>query len=127
VRAQNLIAAAAALAGRTQANEADLWPLIYVVPTAEQQASARDTLSDILKHAQHPLLGHATEQAAQQPLSRVPRLAGMGAQLDYHNRLAVAAWLQEVDANFGAEYLPEELAPLRAKAAAVLASDNDQT
>jgi MoxR-like ATPase len=44
VKAQFLIAAAALLDGRTSPAEADLWPLIFVVPTAKQQDIARESL-----------------------------------------------------------------------------------
>jgi MoxR-like ATPase len=120
VKAQNLIAAAAALAGRAQATEADLWPLIYVVPSAEQQAQAREALSEVLKLCVHPWLSHASERAAMQPLSRVPRLLAAAQQLEYQKRAPLEAWLREVDANFPREYLPEALLVWREKATAAL-------
>jgi MoxR-like ATPase len=46
VRAQKLIAAAALMAGRDKPTEADLWPLIFVLPTREQQSLGRDSLRD---------------------------------------------------------------------------------
>ncbi|MGO4778420.1 AAA family ATPase, partial [Lysobacter sp. 2RAB21] len=44
VKVQRLIAAATVLAGREVADEADLWPLFYVMPTREAQAAAQDVL-----------------------------------------------------------------------------------
>ncbi|MFT7623635.1 MAG: MoxR-like ATPase [Myxococcota bacterium] len=38
VKAQKLTAAAAAMDGRATADERDLWPLIYAIPTAEEQS-----------------------------------------------------------------------------------------
>jgi MoxR-like ATPase len=120
VKAQNLIAAAAALAGRAVATEADLWPLIYVVPSAEQQAQAREALADVLKFAQHALLRHASEQAAQQPLARVPRLLLAAEALDLTHAVQTQAWLRELDANFPPELLPQPLVPWRQRALAAL-------
>ncbi len=45
VRAQRLVAAAAAIAGRARPTDADLWPLILAVPTREQQSLARECLA----------------------------------------------------------------------------------
>jgi MoxR-like ATPase len=120
VKAQNLISAAAALAGREVATEADLWPLIYVVPSAEQQAQAREALAEVLKFAQHTLLRHASEQAAQQPLARVPRLLLAAEALDLTKAVQTQAWLRELDANFPPELLPPPLAQWRQRATAAL-------
>lgn len=54
VKAQRLIAAAAVLAGRDHATEADLWPLFYVLPTREAQVAAQDVLRDSLAAAANP-------------------------------------------------------------------------
>ena len=75
VRAQKLIAAAAALNGRDRAEAADLWPLIYTVPTAEQQATARDLLASVLETTDNVVLHAAAEDAARGPLIRARRLA----------------------------------------------------
>src|SRR6266404_6938127 len=56
VKAQSLVAAAAVLAGRSRPSDADLWPLIYVVPTQEQQEIARESLRDLLRHTENATL-----------------------------------------------------------------------
>lgn len=123
VKAQRLIAAAAVLAGRDHATEADLWPLFYVLPTREAQVAAQDVLRDSLAAAANPTLRAAGEHAALQPVSRVARLleaaraclAGPG---DAPGAVTIAeALLREIDANFDADALPAELAAERARLA----------
>ncbi|ROU06979.1 AAA family ATPase [Lysobacter enzymogenes] len=123
VKAQRLIAAAAVLAGRDHATEADLWPLFYVLPTREAQVAAQDVLRDSLAAAANPTLRAAVEHAALQPVSRVARLleaaraclAGPG---DAPGAVTIAeALLREIDANFDADALPAELAAERARLA----------
>jgi MoxR-like ATPase len=117
VKTQRLMAAAAVLAGRLEASAADLWPLLYALPTRETQLNAREVLGDMLAASMHPHLFSAVEVATMQPLSRVGRLresaqallalpAGEAAKL-------AEAVLREIDANFPADGLPEELAGLR--------------
>lgn len=121
VKAQNLIAAVAALAGREQTQASDLWPLIYVIPTKAQQETGREVLSELLQVAVHPLLSYASEAAAQSPLSRTPRLLFAAQNLDLSNAIATEHWLRELDANFPAESLPAELASWRARAVQAMA------
>ena len=47
VKSQRLIAAAALLRGQRLATEADLWPLLYVLPTREIQQHGREVLQDL--------------------------------------------------------------------------------
>ncbi|MBO9790259.1 AAA family ATPase [Xanthomonas phaseoli] len=120
VKTQRLIAAACVLAGRTQASEADLWPLFYVLPTREQQTSAQDLLRGTLAAAANPTLRAAVEQAALQPLSRTARLveAAQCCLQDPHTpalRTMAEALLREIDANFTAASLPAELAHERTR------------
>ncbi|MCD0258255.1 AAA family ATPase [Xanthomonas melonis] len=120
VKTQRLIAAATVLAGRHQATDADLWPLFYVLPTRQQQASAQDILRDSLSAAANPTLRAAVEHAVLQPVSRAARL-GEAAQCclqDTDNpalRTMAEALLREIDANFTAASLPPELAQQRAR------------
>jgi MoxR-like ATPase len=116
VKSQQLIAAAAVLAGRQAATRADLWPLLYAIPTQAGQQGAREALRDVLADARHPLLRSVVEVAAQQPLSRVARLAAAADSLlaDPAARAGVEALLREIDANFDADKLPPELAGRRA-------------
>ncbi|RQP22491.1 AAA family ATPase [Piscinibacter terrae] len=125
VKAQRLIAAAAVLAGRVQATQADLWPLLYVLPTQEAQHSAREVLRELFADAAHPNLLSAVEQATLQPLSRAARLKesaqGLLAGSVEGRRLEVEALLREIDANFDADTLPADLAEWRVKLAALIA------
>ncbi|MFZ6757747.1 AAA family ATPase [Undibacterium sp. Ji50W] len=114
VKAQQLIAAATVLAGRQIASKADLWPLIYVIPTAMGQRNAREILRDTLAHAQHPLLHAVVEVASQQPMARLGRLLETADQLlaetDAVNKVKpVEALLREIDANFDQSSLPDAL------------------
>lgn len=124
VKSQRLIAAAAVLAGRLQAGEADLWPLLYALPTQQMQDSAREVLRELLAGAAHPHLLSAVEQASLQPLSRVSRLlesaqACVG-RTDGDRVAEAEALLREIDANFAPEVLPPELSAWRARLATLL-------
>jgi MoxR-like ATPase len=133
VRVQRLIAAAATLAGRTQASQADLWPLLYAVPTAEAQALARDVLRDVLAASKNEALPAAAEEASLGPLARAHRLAGAAAQLLDQPPVpadlgALEAWrlklegvAREMDAGFSPEQLPVELKTLRERIVAATA------
>ena len=120
VKSQSLIAAAAALAGRTAASVADLWPLLYAIPTDAGQKSAREVLREVLAAARHPLLLSVTESAAQHPEARVARLlesanALLGEGKPAPERSRVEALLREIDANFDARSMPADLAERRAQ------------
>jgi MoxR-like ATPase len=119
VKAQRLIAAATVLAGRTQATQGDLWPILYVLPTKESQHSAREVLRDLLAHSTHPNLLSAVEQATLQPMSRLTRLLesaqGCIARTDDKRNAQAEALLREIDANFSIDTLPAVLAPWRVK------------
>jgi MoxR-like ATPase len=117
VKSQRLMAAAAVLAGRQESTPADLWTLLYALPTRETQLNAREVLGDLLGNAAHPHLFSAVEVATMQPMSRVGRLRESAEAL---LRLPAAdavkqaeAVLREIDANFTADRLPGELADLR--------------
>lgn len=120
VKSQRLIAAATVLAGRAVATEADLWPLIYIIPTQEAQHSATEILRDVLAKCIGPLLHSAVEEVAQQPLSRVPRLIEAATDcLACSNEPTVfkpraEVLLREIDASFSIDALPTELAKTRA-------------
>lgn len=120
VKAQRLVAAAAVLAGRDQASAADLWPLLYALPTPAAQQQAREALRELFANAEHPHLLHAVEEATMQPRSRVARLAEAARAClsdatpgDPASLPRVESVLREIDANFAAETMPEDLAPLR--------------
>lgn len=120
VKSQRLIAAAAVLGGRLQASEADLWPLLYALPTAEAQASAREVLHEHLAAASNLHLFSAVEEAALNPMSRLARLCESARQcLDKDQ--GHESVLREIDANFDRDSLPAELADLRQQLVARLA------
>jgi MoxR-like ATPase len=119
VKAQQLVAGATVLAGRSVAERADLWPLLYAIPTLAGQQGARECLRELLADAQHPLLHAVVEEAAQQPRSRVARLvesadALLQAPRAENFRSSAEALLREIDANFAADKLPVDLAKRRA-------------
>jgi len=127
VRVQGLVAAAAALAGREVPGEADLWPLVFAVPTPDTQALARDVLREQLSRAENPTLPAAAEEASAGPLARASRLERAGAELldappaagDDGARGRWAARLEsvarEIDAGFAEAARPPSLAALRAR------------
>ncbi len=133
VKTQRLIAAAAVLDGRLSPERADLWPLIYAVPSLEQQRTARDVLRDLLELSQSESLPAAAADASLGALARAGRLVERGQQL-LEERLedpeGAAAWrlqlesvAREIDADFSPETRPEDLDQLRARLVAELGSD----
>lgn len=118
VKSQRLMAAAAVLAGRLEATQADLWPLLYALPTRETQLNAREVLGELLAVSAHPHLFSAVEEATMQPLSRVGRLreaaqALLASSPSDDTSPEAEAVLREIDANFTAERMPAELKELR--------------
>ncbi len=123
VKVQRLVAAAAALDGRSVATRADLWPLLYAVPTAEAQAVARDSLRELLSESRNTALPAATEEASLGPAARAARIATAGRQVlatRPEDPQALSAWklrlesvARELDAGFPPEGLPAELKTLR--------------
>ncbi|RKH55147.1 AAA family ATPase [Corallococcus llansteffanensis] len=132
VKVQRLVAAAAALAGRTTPGVADLWPLVYAVPTKEAQALARDVLRDVLSASENAALPAAALEASAGPLARAQRIAQAGRVLLETRPMdadgdALAAWrlklegvAREMDAGFAPESLPEALRALRGEVAVAL-------
>lgn len=125
VKSQWLIAAATVLAGRLEATSADIWPLIYVLPTQAQQNQARDILRDQIANASNTALLAACEAAVQQPVSRTTRLENAARaclEQDAHDAAQVESILREIDANFTEAQLPPTLAGLRAQLSSALAA-----
>lgn len=121
VRTQRLIAAAAALAGRSSATTRDLWPMIYTIPTQLEQELARETLRELLADSESALSAAALDASAG-PRARALRLAEsatalLEAPLDSAERdawrLRVEGVLREIDASFPPERRPEPLPALR--------------
>ncbi|MBN1205162.1 MAG: AAA family ATPase [Myxococcaceae bacterium] len=125
VKVQRLIAAAAALAGRRTPGVADLWPLIYAVPTKEGQALAREVLRELLASTENPALAAAALEASAGPLARAQRIARAGREVMAGRpaeaaseelsawRLKLEGVVREMDAGFAPETLPGELQALR--------------
>jgi MoxR-like ATPase len=132
VRAQKLIAAAALMAGRDKPSEADLWPIIFVLPTREQQSLGRDSLRDLLSATENATLPVAAEEASLGPLARATRVAQAARQvLDARPdnveqeqnrgwRLQLEGIAREIDAGFTPEQMPAELVELRVRIIEVL-------
>ena len=132
VRAQKLIAAAALMAGRDKPTEADLWPLIFVLPTREQQSLGRDSLRDLLSATENPTLPVAAEEASLGPLARATRVAQAAREIlgarpvnsdgeqNRAWRLQLEGIAREIDAGFTPEHMPAELIELRVRIIEVL-------
>ena len=123
VKLQRLITAAAALAGREAPGVADLWPVIYAVPTAEAQALAREVLREQLDAADNAALPAAAEDAAHGRAARARRLTEAAqATLAEQPGADRPGWLlrlegiaRELDASFDPGELSEELTALRSR------------
>ena len=121
VKLQRLVAAAAALAGRTTPTAADVWPIVHAVPDAAGQDLARDVLRDVLAQSDNAALPNAAEEASLGRLARARRLVGAAdallAEADHRGawRLKVEGVLREVDAAFATPDLPADLADLRGR------------
>ncbi|MBE2315555.1 AAA family ATPase [Solirubrobacter sp. CPCC 204708] len=126
VRSQRLIAAAAALDGRSAATPADLWVLPMIAPTADDQATAQEVLADLIADARSEALVHAAEQFSRGRTARAARLTATGRELleavgdTPDDRLRVEAVLREIDAGFAHSEMPEDLALVRARLTHVL-------
>jgi MoxR-like ATPase len=132
-RAQGLVAAAAALAGRTEATRADLWPIIFAVPTLDAQAAARAALRDLLTESRNDALPAASEAASAGPAARAARLAAAtealfkeqpaaedaGARDRWRRRLEGIA--REIDAGFAPGSMPASLEAARERIVRALA------
>jgi MoxR-like ATPase len=133
VRAQRLVAGAALLAGRHEASEADLWPLLFTLPTEQAQQLGRDVLKEHLAASENALLLSAAAESSLGPKARGAKLVRDGTAVlegepaehakKHEWRLRVEAIAREIDATFAREALPEELAALRTRIVALLAPD----
>ena len=122
VRSQRVIAAAAALSGRSTPTTADLWPLVYVVPTEDGQRLARDVLRDLLAESESTSLAAAAEEASRGPRARAMRIeadartllaATAVEQSSPAFRLKLEGALREMDAGFTDESRPASLTAAR--------------
>jgi len=131
VRLQRLIAAAAALAGRERPAEADLWPVIFALPSEQAQHLGRDVLRDFLSSAENGILLSAPAESSLGPKARAARILRDGTAIIEEapqDEMAKEAWrlkvegvAREIDASFTRETLPPGLAALRTRIVEVLA------
>lgn len=120
VQGQQLIAAAAALAGRQQATRADLWPLVNVVPMADGQERARVALRELLDASDSPVLASAAEAASAGRAVRNRRLTAeatdvLGQDRTDSWRREAEAVLREIDAGLAPADRTEALEALRSQ------------
>ncbi len=130
VRVQRLIAAAAATSGRERPSEADLWPIVFALPTEQAQHIGRDALRDLLAVSENGSLLAAAAEGSLGPLARGAKilkegLATLGARPAGDEsqeawRLQLEGVAREIDATFTPETLPGEIAALRSQVALVL-------
>lgn len=124
VKAQRLVAAAAALAGRETPSKADLWPIVYTVPTLEGQELARDVLHEFLAGSDNPALSSAAEDASASPEARarkiIERTEPLLAEAEPEDSREREVWLlklesaaRDIDAGFADAALPEGLRAVR--------------
>ena len=114
VKTQRLVAAATVLRSSLAPTGADLWPVVFAVPSAEQQTLAREVLRDLLADSVNSGLNAAAEDASLAPAARAHRLSGTIRELlgnppasDWSAR--AEATLREVDASFDDVSIPADL------------------
>lgn len=135
VRMQRLVAGAAALGGRPRPTEADLWPIVFALPTEQAQYFGRDVLKDILAASENQTLVSAPTESSLGARARGHRILveGAAAMADAPTGgEEKEAWLlriegiaREIDATFTNDTLPAELSNLRARIAEALAPPAD--
>ena len=123
VKLQRLVAAAAAIDGRDRATSRDLWPIVYAVPTAEEQAIAREALGPLLSHSASDVLVSASASASEGLAARAAKLAAaieealreapVEEQAAARHRLRLEGLARALDAAFAPDSLPETLATQR--------------
>lgn len=124
VKLQKLVAAAAALDGARVATVANLWPIVFAVPTLEEQAVAKETLRSMLGQAKSGVLTCAAAAASESLAARAEKLATAiaeklaealteGAHRE-RRRLELEALARAVDASFSKETLTDSLRVQRA-------------
>ncbi len=117
VRTQRLIAAAALLDGRVVAGTADLWPVIYAVPTAQGQALAREALGALLVRSENQSLSGAAAEASGGPMARAARIVEAGTAILADrpaggDPLTLDAWTRRVEGQHRLRLQPARDHPL---------------
>ncbi len=132
VKCQSVVAAAAVLAGRENPQRADLWSIIYVIPTADGQKLAREVLKDILEPSENVTLKAAAEAASLGPAARIARIVETGKALLTPEtksdswKLELEALAREIDAGFSADNMTEELTAIRTKIVGMIEQNENQ-
>jgi MoxR-like ATPase len=137
VKLQYLIASAAVLAGRQKPCSADLWPIVFAVPSSEGQKMTQEVLGDILEVSENETLSAAAEAASLGPMARATRIVKTGSELlnrrpdtEMEARswvLELEALAREIDAGFSEELMNKELKELRSKLVGILDDENART
>jgi len=133
VKCQRLVAAAAVMDGRSDPTDADLWPVIYVLPDRSSQETARQLLAEHLEASANTTLGNACLEASLGPLARAGKIVESATALLANWPDAAASesersdWLlraesfaREIDAGFSPDTLPEALRTVRGQLADIL-------
>lgn len=113
VKTLKLIAAAALVNGRLEAQKQDIWPLFYVLPTKDIQQHGQEILKEFFTLSNNSQLFYATELASQQPNARLQRLVELARRCLNQGDIQVESVLREIDANYTTETIPDELNQLR--------------
>lgn len=131
VKLQRLVAAAALLDGREEADGSDLWPMLFALVRPTDHDRARDLLRTTLEHSRNATLAAAAEHASLGPLARATRMVhDADALLAEHPepgterrrwRLKLEGIARELDASFATDARPPELAQARERIVAALA------
>ncbi len=120
VRCQRLVQAATALAGRRVAQAADIWPILFALPTEDAQKLGRTVLPELVHHADSPLLPHAVAEVSDGPAALANRLVAAArgwlsgpAEAEAAGRPRLLGWLRDVDVAFSVDDRPPELDAVR--------------
>lgn len=130
-RMQRLVAAAAAIAGKKRADERDVWPIVYAIPTEAAQQLARNALRDLLASSENSSLVAAAEEGSSGPKARAQRMIEHARALlgktpkpeeSAAHRLKLEGLAREIDAGFSPTNMPVELGEIRSLIVAALES-----
>lgn len=121
VKTLKLIAAAALVNGRLEAQKQDIWPLFYVLPTKDMQQRGQEILKEFFTLSNNSQLFYATELASQQPNGRLQRLVELAKRCLNQGDIQVESVLREIDANYTTETIPDELNQLRTQLVKLIA------
>ena len=131
VKCQSVVAAAAILAGRKAPVVADLWSIIYVIPSVDGQKLAREVLRDILAPSENETLKAAAEAASLGPAARIARIIDTGEKIlsaktqDTSWKLELEALVREIDAGFSQDNMTDELTSLRKQIVGIIEKNEE--